>query len=132
MTEPAADSSTTTIVELVFPENQNHHGTLFGGACLSLMDKAAFVAASRYARAPIVLAGCDGIEFVAPVHSGQLIEATAYIAATGRSSMTIAVDVTAETLTTGERTLAVRGRFTMVAVSASGKPTKLTESQRIA
>ena len=36
----------TRFVELVFPEQANHYGTLFGGTALSLMGKAAFVAAT--------------------------------------------------------------------------------------
>ena len=50
--QPAASElEPTRFVELVFPEQANHYGTLFGGAALSLMGKAAFVAATRRARA---------------------------------------------------------------------------------
>jgi acyl-CoA hydrolase len=35
----------TRIVEMVFPNQANHYGTLFGGDALRLMDMAAFVAA---------------------------------------------------------------------------------------
>lgn len=35
----------TRFVEMIFPEQSNHYGTLFGGTALSLMGKAAFVAA---------------------------------------------------------------------------------------
>mgnify|MGYP003449498611 CR=1 FL=1 len=41
----------TRFVEMVFPEQANHYGTLFGGHALSLMGKAAFVSATRHARA---------------------------------------------------------------------------------
>jgi len=41
----------TRFVEMVFPEQANHYGTLFGGNALSLMGKAAFVAATRRAGA---------------------------------------------------------------------------------
>jgi acyl-CoA hydrolase len=39
----------TRIVEMVFPNQTNHYGTLFGGDALRLMDMAAFVTASRHA-----------------------------------------------------------------------------------
>ena len=45
----------TCFIEMVFPEQANHYGTLFGGAALSLMGKAAFVAATRRARQAVVM-----------------------------------------------------------------------------
>ena len=44
------------LIEMVFPQQTNHYGTLFGGQALALMDKAAFVVASRYARRTVVTA----------------------------------------------------------------------------
>lgn len=46
----------TLFVEMVFPDQANHYGTLFGGNALSLMGKAAFVAATRRARSAVVMA----------------------------------------------------------------------------
>ena len=43
---PTLHPDETRFVEMVFPEQANHYGTLFGGNALSLMGKAAFVAAS--------------------------------------------------------------------------------------
>ena len=51
----------TRFVELVFPDQANHYGTLFGGAALSLMGKAAFVAATRHARRAVVMANSDKV-----------------------------------------------------------------------
>lgn len=107
-----------TIADVVFPEQLNHRGTLFGGAAIALMDRAAFVAASREARTDVVCAGADGIEFSQPIAPGDLVEATAAVERRGRRSMTVAVVVTAEALRTGERREAVRGHFHMVAVEA--------------
>jgi acyl-CoA hydrolase len=85
-----------TIADVVFPEQLNHRGTLFGGAAIALMDRAAFVAASR--------------------------EATAVVERRGRRSMTVSVVVVAETLATGERREAVRGSFHMVTVASPTSP----------
>ena len=35
------DPGDTRFVEMIFPEQANHYGTLFGGTALSLMGKAA-------------------------------------------------------------------------------------------
>jgi acyl-CoA hydrolase len=119
----------TRFVEMVFPEQANHYGTLFGGNALSLMGKAAFVAASRRARSAVVMATSDRVEFRQPVAVGQLVELDARVTRVGRSSMTVEVDVTAETLTSGERRLAMRGRFEMVAVDQAGRPIPISTMQ---
>jgi acyl-CoA hydrolase len=113
----------TRFVEMVFPEQANHYGTLFGGAALSLMGKAAFVAATRRARRAVVMATSDKVQFHEPVRVGELIELTASVERVGHSSMTVAVEVVAETLVTGRRRVAMCGSFEMVAVDDTGKPT---------
>ena len=75
----------TRFVEMVFPEQANHYGTLFGGHALSLMGKAAFVAATRHARQSVVMATSDRIEFHEPVHVGELVELVAQVVRVGRS-----------------------------------------------
>lgn len=112
----------TRFVEMVFPEQANHYGTLFGGHALSLMGKAAFIAATRRARCAVVMATSDKVEFHEPVRVGELVELTATVERVGRSSMTVVVDVVAEALVTGRRCLAVRGSFEMVAVDTTGRP----------
>jgi acyl-CoA hydrolase len=114
------------LLEMVFPEQANHYGTLFGGTALALMAKAAVIAASRHARASVVMAASDRIEFHVPVRVGEMIELHAWIERSGRTSMSVVVDVTAETLATGDRKPAMRGRFEMVAVDANGRPTPLS------
>ncbi len=111
------------LIEMVFPEQANHYGTLFGGQALALMDKAAFIVASRYARRTVVTASSERCDFHVPVRQGQLVELIARIVATGRTSMTVEVDLHAEDLLTGDRQLATRGRFVMVALDAHGKST---------
>lgn len=109
-------------LELVFPDQANHYGTLFGGHALSLMGKAAFVAATRRARRPVVMATSEKVEFHMPVRVGELVELCARVERVGSSSMTVVVDMTAEALVSGQRRLAVRGSFEMVAVDEAGCP----------
>jgi len=115
------------LVEIVFPEQTNHYGTLFGGQALALMDKAAFVAASRYSRRTVVTASSEKIDFHVPVRQGQLVELVARVVATGRTSMTVEVEMFSEDLLSGARQLGTRGRFILVALDANGKPTPITQ-----
>lgn len=121
-TSSQSASHETRIVEMVFPNQANHYGTLFGGDALRLMDMAAFVAASRHARRPVVTASSERIDFQVPVRQGQLAEVVGRVSRTGRSSMTVDVELWAEDLLTGARKLCTRGSFVLVAVDESGRP----------
>jgi acyl-CoA hydrolase len=118
------------LVEMVFPEQTNHYGTLFGGQALALMDKAAFIAASRYARRTVVTASSEKVDFRVPITQGQLVDLVASVVATGRTSITVAVELHAEDLLTGDRRLATRGRFVLVALDSRGKPTSVPALRR--
>ena len=95
---PAGVVTETTLVEMVFPNQTNHYGTLFGGQAMALMDKAAFIVASRYARRTVVTASSEKCDFRVPVHQGQLVELIARVVDTGRTSMHVEVDLVAEDL----------------------------------
>ncbi|PHR58006.1 MAG: acyl-CoA thioesterase [Robiginitomaculum sp.] len=118
--EPA---NLTRNVELVFPGDTDHRGFLFGGHALQLMEKAAFVAASRHARCSVVMAALKEINFTTNIHIGEMIEITAKVKRVGRTSMRIAVQLFAEDLTTGQRRKATVGEFVMVALDDDGRPT---------
>lgn len=108
--------------EIVFPDHANHLGTLFGGQALAWMDKAAFLAATRYARRTVVTARSEQVDFHVPVRQGQLVELVARVAEVGRSSMRVDVELHAEDPHAGTRELCTRGRFTMIALAVDGTP----------
>jgi len=103
------------LIDMVFPGDTNHHGTLFGGVALAHMDKVAFLAASRHGRAPFVTAASERIDFAAPALKGELIEAAGRVVRVGTRSLDIEVELVAEALLSGERRLCTRGSFTLVA-----------------
>ncbi|WP_260599610.1 acyl-CoA thioesterase [Sphingomonas endolithica] len=123
MATKGAATGIVRLVDMIFPGDTNHHGTLFGGVALAHMDKVAFLAASRHGRAPFVTASCERIDFAAPALKGELIEATGRIVRIGTSSCDVEVDLVAEALLSGERRLCTRGVFTLVAVK--GETTRL-------
>lgn len=112
----------TRFVEIVFPEQANHYGTLFGGSALNLMSKAAAIAAARRAGGSVVMASSEKVDFHMPVRVGQLVELNAKVTRVGRCSMTVKVDVLAETFGKKDRKLAMQGSFEMVSVDATGRP----------
>lgn len=128
MREEEGGPDETRFVEMIFPDQANHYGTLFGGAALSLMGKAAFVAATRRARRAVVMASSQKTEFDTPVRVGEIVEILARVTRLGRSSMTVEVAMTAENLLTGDRRAAVRGAFEMVAVDSDGRPVAIARA----
>lgn len=118
-----ANNGVVRLIDMVFPGDANHHGTLFGGVALAHMDKVAFLAASRHGRAPFVTAASERIDFAAPARIGEIVEATGSIIRVGTSSIDVEVELIAEVPVTGERRLCARGRFTLVAVK--GPDTRL-------
>ncbi|MGH7021814.1 MAG: acyl-CoA thioesterase, partial [Brevundimonas sp.] len=79
------------LIDMVFPGDANHHGTLFGGVGLAHLDKVAFLAASRHARRTVVTAGCERIDFAAPARIGEMVEAAGRVVRVGRTSLGVEV-----------------------------------------
>ena len=122
--DPAAAAAPTEarLQEIVFPDHTNHMGTLFGGQALAWMDKAAFIAATRYSRRTVVTARSEQVDFRLPIRQGQLVETIARVVEVGRTSMQVDVELVAEDLLSGERETCTRGRFVMIALDSRGRP----------
>lgn len=116
------------MVEIVFPDQANSVGRMFGGEAISYMTKAAFVAASRYSGKLVVLASSERIDFARAVEIGEIVEAEARVERVGRSSMTIETKLWSENLLTGERHITATGHFTMVAVDTDHRPVPARDS----
>jgi acyl-CoA hydrolase len=111
-----------TLLEIVYPEDTNSQGTLFGGHALSLMDRLAFIVASRFTRMPVVTARSEKVEFLSSVKQGELVELTGTVVDVGRTSLRVEIEMQREDLLTGDRSLCTTGEFVMVAVDEEGRP----------
>ena len=112
-------------LEVVFPGDTNHLGTLFGGTLMAWMDRAAYFAASRRARGTVVTRKVDELEFRVPIHVGDFVELIARVESEGRTSMVVVVEVHREDPESGERELCTTGRFVMVSVDDEGNPRQI-------
>lgn len=102
------------VVDMVWPDQSNHHGTLFGGAALSMLDRLAFIMGSQVLRGTVVTAAVGRLDFAAPVPAGQVAECRASVTRRGGRSAVIDVCLLAEDLLSGERVACLSGEFTMV------------------
>lgn len=78
---------------LMMPKDTNHHGTIFGGIILSLIDQASGVVAARRARGGVVTLKMDEVIFRNPVFVGDLVSVHAAVKSVGRTSMHIQAEV---------------------------------------
>jgi acyl-CoA hydrolase len=112
---------------MVFPNSTNHYGTMFGGKVLDLMDRAAFLAATRFTEQSMVTASTERIDFFRPIKNGHLVELRAQVVYTGRTSLTVKVDLFAENPLRRYREQASQGFFNMVSVDEHGTPMRVPQ-----
>lgn len=87
---PVADSQSERS-EIIFPADANALGNLFGGRLMQFIDLVGAMAASRHARATVVTASMDHLDFVAPVKVGNLLILKASVNRAFRTSMEVGV-----------------------------------------
>ncbi|HEV2428233.1 MAG TPA: acyl-CoA thioesterase [Thermoplasmata archaeon] len=115
--------SRATVVRLMVPTDANFMGNVFGGVILSEVDRVAYVTATRHAQMDCVTASFDRVDFLAPVHVGDVVEFDARLTYVGRSSMEVWVEARSEDLRGGPKRPVIHAYITMVAVDPSGQPT---------
>jgi acyl-CoA hydrolase len=112
------------MTEVVLPEDTNARGSIFGGRVLALVDKCAAIVAIRHARAEVVTASLDSVDFRSGVHVGDVLVLNGRLNAVFGSSMEIEIEVHAEDPFTGSRRLTTRAFVTMVSVGPNGRPAR--------
>ncbi len=89
----AVRESQTVLTELMIPAYANFGGKVHGGILLSLMDKVAYVCASKHCGTYVVTVAVEGVEFLSPVEVGDLVTISASVNYTGRSSLIIGMRI---------------------------------------
>ena len=119
--------SETRIFKPVFATDTNHYNTLHGGVAMHMMDEAAFIAATRFTRLPVVTVSSDRIDFNKAIPSGTLVEIIARVADIGRTSLKVNVEIFIEQMYEEHRELAIHGVLTFVAIDQNKKPVSILE-----
>jgi len=122
----------TVISHVMMPYHVNPAGNVNGGVIMQLIDDAAFVIATRYARSNVVTASIDRIDFHRPVHVGDLLTLKGCLNMTNHSSMEIGVRVEAEDMRTGKIRHIASAYLTFVALDTNHKPTPLSDYTPVA
>ncbi len=116
------DASPLVILEEIFPGDTNAYGTAFGGKILALMDRAAGLAASRFAHSNFVTVSLDALKFKAPVRQGEIAEVRAKVVYTSNHTCGVDVRVYAVDKRQWEHLPCCRGTFFMVAIGPDNQP----------
>lgn len=119
-----ADSQ-VVLTELMIPTYANFGGKVHGGIILSLMDKVAYVCASKHAERYCVTASVSGVNFLAPVDVGDLVSLKASVNYVGNSSLIVGIRVEAENFHNKYVKHTNSSYFTFVAIDENGKPEKV-------
>ena len=121
LSRPVADSQAERS-EIIFPNDANALGNLFGGRLMQFIDLEGAIAACRHAKAITVTASMDHLDFVAPVHVGELLILKASVNRAFKTSMEVGVKAMVEDLLGGGGTRHVASAYlTYVAMDMLGK-----------
>jgi acyl-CoA thioesterase YciA len=110
---------------LAMPTDTNPKGDIFGGWIMSLMDMAGKMSATTIANGRVVTVAVDRIVFRQPVQVGDVVCCYTDIVRTGRSSITLSIEVWAMRQGQGARLKVTDATFTFVAVDDNGRPRPL-------
>ncbi len=92
------------MVQLVFPEDINPRGTLYGG------------------RGPVVLGAMDDLDFLTPVYLREIVTVSAQVEHIGRASLELGVEVHSEQPRTGIRRKTTSSHLAFIALDEHERP----------
>jgi acyl-CoA hydrolase len=108
--------------EIVFPNDVNPLGNLFGGRLMQFIDLVGAVASVRHSRAITVTASMDHLDFVSPVKVGELLILKASVNRAFKTSMEVGVKAMVEDpFSDGELRHVASAYLTYVALDRQGK-----------
>src|ERR1700730_8070380 len=120
MPRPVRDSQ-SEMNELVLPNDANPLGALLGGRLMHWIDMAGALAAHRHSRHYVVTASIDHLDFLVPVHVGDLVILRSAVNRVFHSSMEVGVKAWVEDYIADTCQHVSSAYLTFVAVDAGGR-----------
>ncbi|WAC07047.1 MAG: acyl-CoA thioesterase [Thermodesulfobacteriota bacterium] len=119
--KPVADSR-TVMAQIMNSLDTNLAGNVHGGVIMKLIDTLGGAVGTRHARANVVTASVDRLDFHYPLFIGDLVTLYASLNYVGITSMEVGVRVESENLMTGERHHIASAYLTFVALDRNNRP----------
>ena len=117
---PVKDSQ-SEMVEIVLPNDANPLGNLLGGRLMHLIDMAGALAAHRHSRSYVVTASMDHLDFLAPVHVGDLLILRSSVNRAFHTSVEVGVKCWVENYIAATKRHVSSAYLTFVAIDQNGK-----------
>lgn len=121
---PVRDSQ-SEMAEIVLPNDANPLGTLLGGRLMHWIDLAGAMAVHRHTRSYAVTASVDHIDFLVPVHVGQLVILRSSVNRVFLTSIEVGVKVFVEDYIADTKQHVASAHLTFVAVDKAGNRLKV-------
>ena len=129
-TNPAARTVASTqseMTEIILPNDTNTLGNLLGGRLMHFIDLTGAMAAYRHSRTHVVTAAMDHIDFIGPVHLGDLVTLRSSVNRAFTTSMEVGVKVWAENTRTAEVAHVASAYLVFVAIDKEGRRQKVPQ-----
>ncbi len=113
--------SHSEMAEVVLPNDANPLGNLLGGRLMHLIDIAGAMAAHRHTHSHVVTASMDHIDFLMPVHIGDLLILKSSVNRAFNTSVEVGVKCWVENYIAGTTRHVASAYLTFVAVDQHGR-----------
>jgi len=114
-------STQSEMTEIILPNDTNTLGNLLGGRLMHFIDVTGAMAAYRHSRTNVVTAAMDHIDFIRPVHLGDLVTLKSSVNRAFSTSMEVGVKVWAENTRTGAVVHVASAYLVFVAIDNQGR-----------
>jgi acyl-CoA hydrolase len=120
-------STQSEMTEIILPNDTNTLGNLLGGRLMHFIDLTGAMAAYRHSRTHVVTASMDHIDFIGPVHLGDLVTLKSSVNRAFSTSMEVGVKVWAENTRTATAEHVASAYLVFVAIDEQGRRQKVPQ-----
>ena len=118
-------NSQSEMTEIILPNDTTTLGNLLGGRLMHFIDLTGAMAAYRHSRTHVVTAAMDHIDFIRPVHLGDLLTLKSSVNRAFSTSMEVGVKVWAENTLTSTLCHVASAYLVFVAIDKEGRRQKV-------
>lgn len=120
-------STQSEMTEIILPNDTNTLGNLLGGRLMHFIDLTGAMAAYRHTRTHVVTASMDHIDFIQPVHVGDLLILKSSVNRAFKSSLEVGVKVWVEQPQSGVLLHVASAYLVFVAIDKDGAVQRVPE-----
>jgi acyl-CoA hydrolase len=129
MHSKTVSSTQSEMTEIILPNDTNTLGNLLGGRLMHFIDLTGAMAAYRHTRTHVVTAAMDHIDFIQPVHVGDLLILKSSVNRAFTTSLEVGVKVWVEHPQSGVLLHVASAYLVFVAIDETGRRLQVPQLQ---